>query len=62
MALNYIFEAGDTAYYPFLNNGKGKPMTVLGARVKRYRSGKMFVKYFFEGHTGRQRVDRPPDR
>lgn len=60
MALNYIFEAGDTAYYPFLNNGKGKPMTVLGARVKRYRSGKMFVKYFFEGHTedGRGLTDR----
>ena len=51
MALNYIFEEGDTAYYPYLNNGKGKPMTVLGARVKRYKSGKMFVKYFFEGHT-----------
>lgn len=60
MALNYILEAGDTAYYPFLNNGKGKPMTVLGARVKRYRSGKMFVKYFFEGHTedGRGLTDR----
>lgn len=51
MAINYIFEEGDTAYYPILNNGHGKPMTVIGARIRKYKSGRMFVKYFFQGHT-----------
>lgn len=51
MGINFVLEPGDTAYFPYLNNATGRPMTVLGARVLRYGSGKMFVQYFFEGHT-----------
>lgn len=49
--INYVFEEGDTAYYPNLNDSRGRPMTVIGSRITRYKSGRTFIKYFFEGHT-----------
>jgi len=51
MSIEFVLEPGDTAYYPYLNNATGRPMTVLGGRLLRYRSGKYYIQYFFEGHT-----------
>lgn len=52
MTINYRFTTGETVYYPTLTDSRtNKPMTVIGSRVMHYKSGRTFIKYFFEGHT-----------